>query len=91
MGWGGQDPMFEGWNQLDWQQRRERRFQRWLDAPGVEFESDSVRQEYRGRVQLLTDAIALKKPARVPVMANVHFYLGVHSGLTAREAMYDYG
>jgi hypothetical protein len=91
MSWGGQDPMFGDWDKLDWGQRRDRRFQRWLDAPGVEFVSDSTRQEYRERVQLLIDAITLKKPARVPVAAWSGFYVGKYSGLTAREAMYDYG
>ena len=50
----------------------------------------SVRQDYRERVQLLIDAITLKKPARVPVSANVGFYVGKYSGLTKKEAMYDY-
>ena len=39
----GPDPMFDGWDLLDWRERRERRFQRWLGAPGTEFVSDSVR------------------------------------------------
>ena len=39
MSWGGPDPTFDGWDGLDWEQRRARRFQRWLDAPGVEFAS----------------------------------------------------
>ena len=83
------DPMFEGWDRLDWKERRERRFERWLSAPGVEFVSDSVRQDYRRRVRLLIDAITLKKPARVPVSATVGFYVGKHGGLTKKEAMYD--
>ena len=89
MGWGGHDPMFDGWDELSWEQRRERRFQKWLDAPGVEFADDSVREEYRGRVQLLMDAITLKRPARVPVTAWSGFFVPKHSGLTAREAMYE--
>jgi uroporphyrinogen-III decarboxylase len=84
------DPMFEGWDQLDWRERRTRRFERWLNARGVEFASDSTRQDYRERVQLLIDAITLKKPARVPVTANVSFYVGKYSGLTKKQSMYDY-
>ncbi len=61
-----QDPMFADWNRLDWKERRERRFQRWLSAPGVEFQSETARRDYGYRVQLLIDAIMLKKPARVP-------------------------
>ena len=38
------DPLFEGWDQLDWRQRRERRFQRWLSARRVGFVSDSAKQ-----------------------------------------------
>lgn len=90
MGWGDQDPMFDGWGELDWRGRRERRFQRWLAAPAVEFASDTARRDYRARVQLLIDAITLKKPARVPVTAWSGFYVGKYSGLTAKEAMYDY-
>jgi Uroporphyrinogen decarboxylase (URO-D) len=86
----GRDPMFDGWGELDWKERRERRFQRWRDATGVEFVSDAARQDYRERVQLLIDAITLKKPARVPVTAWSGFYVGKHSGLSAKEAMYDY-
>lgn len=82
--------MFEGWDKLDWKARRERRFERWLSGPGVEFASDSAREDYKERVQLLIDAITLKKPARVPVTASVGYYVGKHSGLTKKETMYDY-
>lgn len=81
---------FEGWDELDWQERRERRFARWLSAPGVEFKSDSVRAEYQERVRLLIDVIKLKKPARVPVTATAGFYVGRHSGLTKKQSMHDY-
>jgi len=85
-----QDLMFDDWDQLDWKERRRRRFQRWLDAPGVEFQSDEVRQAYKGRIQALIDAIELKKPARVPSTTLAGYYVGKHSGLTKKEAMYDY-
>jgi uroporphyrinogen-III decarboxylase len=82
--------MFEGWGGLDWKERRERRFQRWLAAPSVAFVDDTARQAYRERVQLLIDAIQLKKPARVPVSSSAGFYVGKYSGLTKKESMYDY-
>ena len=90
MGWGEPDPMFAGWEELGWQERRKRRFERWLSARGVEFADDATEEDYRQRIQLLMDAIALGKPERVPVSANVQFYSGKHSGLTKREAMYDH-
>lgn len=84
------DPMFEGWENLDWQARRERRFQRWLGAPGVEFRTAQAQRDYRERAQLLIDVLSLRKPARVPVTTSVGFYVGKYSGLTKKEAMYDY-
>jgi hypothetical protein len=91
MSWGGPAPMFDGWDDLDWRERRERRFQRWLSAPGVVFVDDAARQAYVERVQLLIDAITLKKPARVPVAVWSGFFVGKHSGISAGEAMSDYG
>jgi hypothetical protein len=90
MAWGAPDPLFDGWHQLDWRERRQRRFQRWMGARGVEFASDAAGEGYRERVQLLIDAIALKKPARVPVSANVQFFTARHSSFTKKEVMYDH-
>ena len=91
MSWGTPDPMFEGWQQLSWEERRARRFARWLGGHGVDFATEAARQAYQERVQLLIDALTLKKPARVPVGVAVGFYAGKHSGLTKKESMYDYG
>jgi uroporphyrinogen-III decarboxylase len=90
MSYDDHDPLFDGWSGLDWEERRERRFRRWLSARRIDFVSDSARREYEGRVQLLIDAITLKKPARVPVSTAVGFYAGKYSGLTAKESMHDY-
>jgi uroporphyrinogen-III decarboxylase len=84
------DPMFEGWDKLDWQARRERRFQRWMSAPGVEFQSEAAQKAYQERVQLYIDVISLKKPARVPVSTLCGYFVGKHSGLSKKEFMYDY-
>jgi hypothetical protein len=84
------DPTFDGWDQLDWTQRRERRFQRWLSAPGVEFQSDAARKAYEERVRLFIDVIRLKKPARVPVNTLCGYFVGKHSGLSKKEFMCDY-
>jgi hypothetical protein len=46
----GTDPMFEGWEKLDWKERRERCFQRWLGARGVDFASDQARADYLATV-----------------------------------------
>jgi len=84
------DPVFEGWDDLDWQERRERRFQRWLSAPSVVFQSEEARSTYEERVQLFIDAVGLKKPARVPVTPIMGYYPARFGGLSLKEAMHDY-
>jgi uroporphyrinogen-III decarboxylase len=81
---------FEGWGNLDWKGRRERRFHRWLAATGVPFAGDSARQAYTERIQLFIDALALKKPARVPVNSVMGFYPTKFGGLSLKEAMYEF-
>jgi len=84
------DPTFVDWERLGWRERRARRLRRWLAAPGVEFASDTAKEAYRERVQLVIDALRLLKPVRVPVSALLGFYPARFSGLSLREAMYDY-
>jgi hypothetical protein len=84
------DATFEGWGNLDWKGRRERRFHRWLAATGVPFAGDSARQAYTERIQLFIDALALKKPARVPVNSVMGFYPTKFGGLSLKEAMYEF-
>ena len=82
--------LFEGWEKLSWQERRERRFARWLAPPDVEFADESTRAAYRERVQMAIDAICLRKPTRVPVAPSTGGFAGRYSGLTAKEMMYDH-
>jgi hypothetical protein len=85
-----QDPMFAGWDGLDWQERRGRRFERWLAARGVEFQSETARRDYQERVQLFVDALELRKPARVPLCVQAQYFVARYSGLTIKQAMTDY-
>lgn len=84
------DPTLAGWARLDWRERRQHRLQRWLDPEGVEFQSEAARRDYKERVGLVIDALLLKKPARVPVAPSMGLYTARYSGLTVKEAMYDY-
>jgi len=81
--------IFDGWDGLGWEERRQRRFARWLDAAAVEFATDDAARLYRERVQMVIDAICLRKPVRVPVVPSVGLYAGRYAGLTVREMMYD--
>jgi uroporphyrinogen-III decarboxylase len=68
----------------------EERARRWKYLEGVEFASAAVEEAYQRRVQMFLDAIALKKPERIPVSPASGFYPFVYAGITSEEAMYDY-
>ncbi|OGO18982.1 MAG: hypothetical protein A2144_05360 [Chloroflexi bacterium RBG_16_50_9] len=66
-------------------------FQRWLSPQGVRFASPAAEKAYQERVTRIKDAIQLKKvPDRVPVFLMAGFFPAYYSGITPREAMYDY-
>lgn len=71
-------------------ERFDARMHAWQEPEGVEFASAETRQAYRERVELLRDAVELKKPARVPVAPWMGLFPGLSSGLTARQTYYDY-
>jgi hypothetical protein len=81
--------IFEGWEKLTWQERRERRISRWLAPAGVAFADESVQADYAERVRITVEALKLHRPARVAVSIPMGFYAARYSGLTAFEAMYD--
>lgn len=77
------------WLELSGDEKREIRFQRWLNPENVEFISPSAREEYQKRLQRFIDAICLKEPDRVPVMASAGHKPAHHSGYTIKDVMYD--
>jgi uroporphyrinogen-III decarboxylase len=75
---------------VDWRERREDRFRRWLSPPGLAFASDGARDLYRARVGRIIAAIALEAlPDRVPVFPNYQFLPAYVQGANALEAMTD--
>lgn len=51
----------------------------------------SAEQLYEERLQRVQDAIALRKPDRVPIAPVIEVFPMYYSGITIKEAMYDYG
>jgi uroporphyrinogen-III decarboxylase len=78
------------WDKLTWQEKREARFKKWLDAPGVTFNNPAARQAYRARVTRFIKAIKLEEPDRVPVMLPSGYYPAIYGGSSFKEVMYDY-
>lgn len=71
--------------------KQEAFFQTWLSPKGIKFVSPEAEKAYKERVTRIKDAVQLKKkPDRVPVFPIIGFFPALYSGITPREAMYDY-
>jgi len=81
--------MEKNWNDLSPDEKREKRFERWLSTEGMEFNSPEAEQKYKDIVTRYIKVIKLEQPDRVPVMlptGTVPIYM---AGMTYKEAMYD--
>ncbi len=79
----------KAWHELTPEQKRERRFAAWLDAPGIQFASPEAEAGYKSRVRRLIDTIELKKPDRVPVTPFLGEFVATYAGYTQRDITYD--
>jgi uroporphyrinogen-III decarboxylase len=77
------------WEEMTPNEKRDFRFKRWLDAPGVKFINAKAEANYKARVQRLIDAINLKEPDRVPVQLPAGFFPAVYSGGNLKKSMYS--
>src|SRR3990172_9369786 len=55
------------WAEMNWRERREKRYKWWLDAEGVNFVSAEAKKLYRQRVQRMINVYNVEEPDRVPV------------------------
>jgi len=80
----------ENWKEMTWQEKREVRFNRWLNPPDVKFVRPEAEKLYKERVTRYIKAIKLEEPDRVPVMLPIGNFPAYWAGSTFRELMYDY-
>ena len=78
------------WEEMTWQEKREERFNHWLNPENVAFKDEEAEKLYKERVSRFIKALKLEEADRVPVMLPsgtfpVHYY-----GTTFRIMMYDY-
>ena len=78
------------WKTLTKEEKRERRFTRWLDTSAIEFESPAARENYTARITRLARAVRHEIPDRVPVTLPVDGFPAYHAGYDFRTVMYDY-
>jgi len=81
--------MEKKWTELTPDEKREKRFRRWLSPPGVSFSSPEAAKGYQQRVSRFIKVIKLETPDRVPVILPAGTFPLYHAGLTLKEAMYD--
>ncbi len=68
-------------NELTWQQRREARFDRWINPADVEFDSPEAEKLYKERATRLAKAAKLEIPDRVPCMLPAGWFPAMNAGI----------
>lgn len=71
------------------EQKQKKRFEQWLDAPGVEFKDAGAKKAYRERVTRFIKVFRLEQPDRVPFILPAGNFPIYHAGMTLKEAMHD--
>jgi hypothetical protein len=79
----------ENWATLTPAQKKQRRFQWWLDAEGVKFASPQAEKAYKQRVQRMIDVYEVKQPDRVPVNVPIGHLPAHYAGLDYHTVMYE--
>ncbi len=88
--------MDKKWEDMSADEKQEAMFQKWAtpkDPQGndIKFSSPEAEKHYKDRITWIKDAIQMKKlPERVPVCIWPSFFPVHYSGITPKEAMYDY-
>ncbi|OGO32727.1 MAG: hypothetical protein A2Z29_07910 [Chloroflexi bacterium RBG_16_56_11] len=80
----------KNWAELTPAQKREARFRRWLEAPGVKFKNAEAKKLYLQRVTRFIKAIKLEEGDRVPCMLPVGYFPAYYAGYDLKTVMYDY-
>ena len=78
------------WSQLTAEQKRQRRLDNFVNAPGMNFVSEKAKSNYRIRAQRLVDVYGVQEPDRVPLNLPVGNLPFTNYGINYRTAMYDY-
>ncbi len=80
----------KNWQEMTWQEKRERRFSKWLSAEGVKFGSPAAKKKYRERATRMIKAIKMEIPDRVPLHITGGSMVAYNAGYTLKDVLYDY-
>ncbi len=78
------------WSDMTPREKREQRYQWWLDAEGVNFVSADAKKSYKQRVQRMIDVYKVEEPDRVPVSLMIGALPAYLYGTDYYNCMYDY-
>ena len=79
----------DNWAELTWEEKREKRWEWWRAAPGVNFINQEAREKHDARVDRIIKAVKLEKPDRVPVDIAAGAFPAYYSGYDLKTIMYD--
>jgi len=78
------------WTEMTWQERREQRFEKWLNPPGITFINQEAEEKYRARATRIIKAIQLEEPDRVPCQIPPGSFPAYYAGFDLKAVIYDY-
>ena len=77
------------WSAMTPDEKREERFQRWLNPVGVKFNDAKAEKAYKERVTRFIKVLKLQEPDRVPVLLPAGTFPIYDAGMTLKDAMHD--
>jgi uroporphyrinogen-III decarboxylase len=78
------------WTEMTWQERREQRFEKWLNPPGITFINQEAEEKYRARATRIIKAIQVEEPDRVPCQIPPGSFPAYYVGFDLKAVIYDY-
>lgn len=78
------------WTEMTWQGRREKRFEKWLNPPGITFINQEAEEKYRARATRIIKAIQVEEPDRVPCQIPPGSFPAYYAGFDLKAVIYDY-
>jgi hypothetical protein len=82
--------MEKQWSEMTWQERREERFKKWLNPPGVKLPSPDIEKKYKERLTRMIKAIKMEIPDRVPIHLAASSFIAYNAGYTYKDLLYNY-
>ncbi len=80
----------KGWKKMTPEEKRQKRFEKWLSPPGITFDSAQAEADYIARVTRVIKAIQLEEPDRVPLMTPAGNFPAYYAGYNLKTVMSDY-